>query len=233
MKDRKLGIIGGMGPLATNIFFRNIIDSTKAESDQEHIWTVISSHSTMPDRTKVIEENLDKDTIVNATRKDIEILEKAEVEKIAIPCNTFHYFYDEVQSLTKIPIINMIDETMKKFSEELGYKAVILSTTGTRDAKVYEKYASKYGVEIIKIANEYYDRTYNIIYDIKATNKVERPEFIQLLNEVNMNYNPDGIVIACTELSLIPLDDYKGNNIIDAMDVLVKESILQLGYELK
>lgn len=233
MKGKKLGIIGGMGPLATNVFFRNIIDSTKAETDQEHIWTVISSHSTMPDRTKVIKENLDKDTIVNATREDIEILEEAKVDKIAIPCNTFHYFYDEVQSLTKIPIINMIEETMKKFSEELGNKAIILSTTGTRDAKVYEKYADKYGIEILEIADEFYERTMKIIYEIKATNTVERPEFIQLLEEVNMNYNPDGIIIACTELSLIPLEDYKKNNVIDAMDVLVKESILQLGYEIK
>lgn len=222
-----------MGPLATNIFFRNIINRTKANSDQEHIWTVISSHSTMPDRTEVILEHLDKDIIINSAKKDIKIFEAANVDRISIPCNTFHYFYDEVSELTEIPIINMIDETMKRFSKTLGKKAVILSTHGTEKAGVYKKYSKKYGIEIIDIDSKFMDFVSETIYDIKATNIVERPKFIELLNNVSEIYKPDGIVIACTELSLIPLDDYEKDDIIDAMDVLVEESISQLGYELK
>ena len=88
----KLGIIGGMGPLATSIFFSRIIDSTEATKDQEHIWTVISSHSTMPDRTSVIVEKLDHDVIIQAVSEDIRIMEAANVKRISIPCNTFHYF---------------------------------------------------------------------------------------------------------------------------------------------
>ncbi len=228
----KLGIIGGMGPLATSIFFSRIIDNTKASSDQEHIWTIISSHSTMPDRTKVIVEKLDKDVIIKAVSEDIRILETSGVSKIAIPCNTFHYFYDEVQALTSIPIINMVDETMKEFYKNHGNKALILSTTGTKKAGVYERYAKSYGIEVIEIDENYSNEINNLIYEIKETNNVHRPEFLELIRKLNEVYSPDGFVIACTELSLVPMDDLEDVNVIDAMDILVRESILQTGYEL-
>lgn len=228
----KLGIIGGMGPLATSIFFSRIIDNTKASSDQEHIWTVISSHSTMPDRTKVIAEKLDSDVILKAVSEDIRIMEASGVSKIAIPCNTFHYFYDEVQALTSIPIINMIDETMKDFNKNIGEKALILSTTGTKQAGVYERYAKNYGIEIIDLEENYYDEINNIIYDIKKTNDVERPEFLDLIRKLDKVYSPDGFVLACTELSLVPLEGLDEIKIVDAMDILVRESILQTGYTL-
>lgn len=228
----KLGIIGGMGPLATSIFFSRIIDNTKASSDQEHIWTVISSHSTMPDRTRVIAEKLDSDVILKAVSEDIRIMEASGVSKIAIPCNTFHYFYDQVQGLTSIPIINMIDETMKDFNKNIGEKALILSTTGTKQAGVYERYAKNYGIEIIDLEENYSDKINNIIYDIKKTNDVERPEFLGLIRKLDKVYSPDGFVLACTELSLVPLEGLNGIKIVDAMDILVRESILQTGYTL-
>lgn len=228
----KLGIIGGMGPLATNIFYSRIIENTKATKDQEHIWTVISSHTSMPDRTGVIEKGLDKSQVIEAFAEDVKVMEAAEVARIAIPCNTFHYFYDDVQKLTDIPIINMIDESMKEFSNKFGKKALVMSTSGTKKAGVYEKYAKNHNVDIIDLDDVYFERFNKIIYDIKKTNIVDRPEFIELLEELFENYKPDGIVLACTELSLIPLGKFKNNRVLDAMDILVKESIEQVGYEI-
>ncbi|NLD17862.1 MAG: aspartate/glutamate racemase family protein [Tissierellia bacterium] len=229
----KLGIIGGMGPLATSIFFSRIIDSTMATKDQEHIWTVISSHSTMPDRTSVIVEKLNHDVIIQAVSEDIKIMEAANVERISIPCNTFHYFYDEVQSLTDIPIINMIDEAMKEFSTLYGKKTLVLSTVGTKQAGVYEKYAETNGIEILDLDEKYVTQINDLIYEIKSTNMVDRPEFIEFLEELFEVYQPDGIIVACTELSLIPLGKFTNNKVLDAMDVLVRESILQTGYQMK
>lgn len=226
----KLGIIGGMGPLATSIFFSRIIEKTNASKDQDHIWTVISSHATMPDRTSVIEQGLDKSLILQAVSEDIKIMEVANVDKIAIPCNTFHYFYEDVQNLTEIPIINMIDETLKEFSKSYGKKPLVLSTIGTKKAQVYEKYSKKYGISIIVLEEEFVNEINNIIYDIKETNVVENPKFLELLNVLINKYNPDGIILACTELSLIPMDKEK-YKVLDAMDVLVRESILQTGYQ--
>lgn len=49
-----LGVIGGMGPLATQVFYKRIIDRTEAACDQEHIDMIILNHASMPDRTAAI-----------------------------------------------------------------------------------------------------------------------------------------------------------------------------------
>ena len=150
---KKLAILGGMGPLATTIFYEKIINNTFANKDQEHINTLISSNTSIVDRTDLILNNKDKNILLNSIKEDLKLFEMANVSRIAIPCNTFHYFYDDVQKLTSIKIINMIEETMKKVSENNGKNIVVLGTKGTIDGKVYNKYSEKYNLNILDFNN--------------------------------------------------------------------------------
>lgn len=181
----KLGIIGGMGPLATNIFYNRIIEHTKTNSEQEHIYTIISSHSTIPDRTFVILNNLSHDIVLKAVSEYLKIMEHAGVKRIVIPCNTFHYFYDEIQGLTDIKIINMIDETLKDFRKNLGKRACVLSTLGTKKSKIYNEYAIANDIEVIDLDETISTRINNIIYRIKSTNNVEEPELLDIMDDIS------------------------------------------------
>lgn len=229
----KLGIIGGMGPMATDVYYERVINHTVSNSDQDHIFTVISSHTNMPDRTTVIEKNLPHDEVLNAVKFDLDLMEFAKVKTIGIPCNTFHYFYDEVQSMTEIPIINMVEETVKKFVDTIGKKAVVLSTTGTKNAKVYEKYAKIHDLEILELDDEVSEELMKIIYYIKATNDLNPSEFLNLIKDLDEKLKPDGFLISCTELSLLDLKKLDEIKTLDALDVLVYESIVRTGYEYK
>ena len=96
----KLGVIGGMGPLATVKFYDKIVLNTEAHNDNEHIDLIVLNHSTMPDRTKCIIENKDTE-FLNEIKKDLEILERIGIDVVAIPCNTSHYFYDEFKVIER------------------------------------------------------------------------------------------------------------------------------------
>mgnify|MGYP000860539593 FL=1 len=85
----KLGVIGGMGPLATVNFYERVVLNTEAKCDNEHIDMIVLNHSTMPDRTKCIIENR-KTEFLESIKKDFAILENIGVEAVAIPCNTSH-----------------------------------------------------------------------------------------------------------------------------------------------
>src|SRR5690606_31259272 len=126
---QKLGVIGGMGPKATSVFFEKIVNRTVAHKDQDHLNMVILNHATLPDRTNAILTNTGE-TFINAVKSDFKLLEAAGVANIAIPCNTSHYFYEELQKLTTIPIINMVEETIKEIHEKHGEgtKVGILAT---------------------------------------------------------------------------------------------------------
>lgn len=224
----KLGVIGGMGPLATVKFYDKVVLNTEAHNDNEHIDLIVLNHSTMPDRTRCIIENKDTE-FLNEIKKDLEILDKIGVNVVAIPCNTSHYFYDEFKNFVNLRIINMIEETILEIKRRGIKKVSVFGTLGTLNSKVYNKYAEKNGIEVKELSVEDKKSVMDIIYKIKETNNLENKEFIEILNK----YCDDETVgiIACTELSL--LDISKNINTIDALDVLVNKSIEYSGAKIK
>ena len=224
----KLGVIGGMGPLATVKFYDKVVLNTDAHNDNEHIDLVVLNHSTMPDRTRCIIEKKDLE-FLNVIKKDLEILDNIGVDVVAIPCNTSHYFYDEFSKYTNLKIINMIEETILEIKRRGVKQVAVFGTIGTLNSKVYDKYAQKYGIEVKELSAEDKNSVMNIIYKITETNNLENKEFIEILNKY---CDKDTIgIIACTELSL--LDICKSINTIDALDVLVNKSIELSGAKIK
>lgn len=224
----KLGVIGGMGPLATVKFYDKVVLNTDAHNDNEHIDLVVLNHSTMPDRTRCIIEKKDLE-FLNVIKKDLEILDNIGVDVVAIPCNTSHYFYDEFSKYTNLKIINMIEETILEIKRRGVKQVAVFGTIGTLNSKVYDKYAQKYGIEVKELSTEDKNSVMDIIYNIKETNNLENKEFIEILNKY---CDEDTIgIIACTELSL--LDICKSINTIDALDVLVNKSIELSGAKIK
>ena len=95
-----LGVLGGMGPQATNTFYQRIIDRTQAESDQEHLRVLIWSDAKIPDRTAGILGTPDQaEAVYQHLLADAKLLERAGCTVLAIPCNTSHYFADRLCSL--------------------------------------------------------------------------------------------------------------------------------------
>ena len=224
----KLGVIGGMGPLATVKFYDKIVLNTEAYNDNEHIDLIVLNHSTMPDRTKCIIENKDTE-FLNEIKKDLEILERIGIDVVAIPCNTSHYFYDEFKNFTNLKIINMIEETILEIKRRGIKKVAVFGTLGTLNSKVYNIYAKENGIEVKELSLEDKKTVMDIIYKIKETNNLESKDFVEILNRY-CNDKTIGI-IACTELSL--LDIPENLNTIDALDVLVNKSIEYSGAKIK
>ena len=224
----KLGVIGGMGPLATVSFYERVVLNTAAKCDNEHIDMVVLSHASMPDRTKCIIENKGGE-FLEVIKKDFKILEDIGVEAVAIPCNTSHYFFDEFKKFTSLRIINMIEETILEVKKRGIEKIAVFGTLGTLNSKVYEKYANQHCLLVKEVSPEDKQAVMDIIYDIKETNCLDGRRFVDILSR----YCDDETVgiIACTELSL--LDIPKDMNTIDALDVLVKRSIELSGAKVK
>ena len=224
----KLGVIGGMGPLATVSFYERVVLNTAAKCDNEHIDMVVLSHASMPDRTKCIIENKGGE-FLEVIKKDFKILEDIGVEAVAIPCNTSHYFFNEFKKFTGLRIINMIEETILEVKKRGIEKVAVFGTLGTLNSKVYEKYANQHGLLVKEVSPEDKQAVMDIIYDIKETNCLDGRRFVDILSR----YCDDETVgiIACTELSL--LDIPEDINTIDALNVLVKRSIELSGAKVK
>ena len=118
-KTKCLGIIGGMGPLATQTFYKMIIDMTRADSDQDQIEMIILNHAAMPDRTKAVKEGHLDELLVKLVM-DARFLENGGASFIAIPCNTSHVLINRLKDSVDIPFINMIEESVREIRSLYG-----------------------------------------------------------------------------------------------------------------
>ena len=147
-KAFKLGVVGGVGPLATVDFMGKVVKLTAADRDQDHIKMIVEQNPQIPDRTEhLVHDGTDPSIALFATCKK---LEAAEADLIAIPCNTAHAFVDRMQGYLRVPVLNMLDETMAQAAGLYpGQRAGLLATSGTIASGVYAEAAARAGVEII------------------------------------------------------------------------------------
>ena len=234
MENKKLGIIGGMGPMATSMFFERIVSRTVAAKDQDHIDLVIFNHASMPDRTSAILSG-DYTDFLREIGSDIKAMETLGMANIAIPCNTSHYFMHQMQAMTSVPIINMVKETVKYIREHYGegINVGILATNGTIFTGTYEKACAEEGLHFIKPDEATQNDVMKIIYDIKADLPIDVARFEAVVNTLVEAQGCQCVILACTELSLIQLNQEIKKYCIDAMDVLVEKAIVYSGRQCK
>lgn len=240
----RLGVIGGMGPEATSYYYDQVIKHTDATCDQEHIDMVVLSVASMPDRTHAIETG-DDAALLEKMGACTRALEGLGCSHIAIPCNTSHFFFDKIQATTSVPIIHMPRETARYaaagalageggLDPERGVLARprrigIMGTDGTVGAGVYARECAALGIEPVVPSPARQRDVMSLIYDdVKAGRTPDMRKFDRVMDEL-MAAGCDRVVLACTELSVLSQVREMPPVVLDAMDVLVRESIVRSG----
>ena len=165
---KTIGILGGMGPLATADLFRKIVTMTKAGCDNDHIRIYIDDNASIPDRTAAILSG-GTDPVPVMT-DSLQKLVACGADCIIMPCNTAHYFLPRLQALTEVPFLSMLEATAKACAATYpGKTAAILATKGTLATGLYEQALAKEGVAYLVPDAEEQDALMRVIYDgVKA-----------------------------------------------------------------
>ena len=168
VKEKIIGIIGGMGPAATSDVFYRILQLTSVKDDQDHIHIIIDNNPKIPDRSQAISGK--GESPVPALIESGKMLERAKADFIIIPCNTAHFFYDELKKHLSIPIVHMIREVAKKIHKEFSNvrKVGLLSTQGTIKAGLYQKELGDLGIEVIRPDERVQDMVTEAIFGVKG-----------------------------------------------------------------
>lgn len=196
---KTIGIIGGMGPLATCDLFRKIIDITDAACDQEHIRVCIDNNTEIPDRTAAIVAG-GTDPVEQMSRSAMG-LQNMGADVLIMPCNTAHYFHSRVAETVDVPLLNMLEETAK-YAKQKGITRVgLLATDGTIRSGVYAKAFAKEGIEICTPSAENQQSVMDVIYKgVKAGNyDLDLSGFYAAMDELFAT-GAETLVLGCTEL---------------------------------
>lgn len=232
MSEQKLGVLGGMGPQATQVFYQFVLDRTDAVRDQDHLPTLILSDTKMPDRTAAILSG-DSEGLYGRLLADAKMLENCGCTAIAIPCNTSHYFVDRLQGDIGVPIIHMIRETAAALAAMGKHRPAILATDGTIQSGLYQRECEALGLEAFTPDGETQSLVMSIIYDeIKQGEQGSREKFAQIDRAVR-KAGCDCAILACTELSVFATYHSLPPFYVDAMGVLAEQAVTRCGYPLR
>ncbi|MGO1469765.1 MAG: aspartate/glutamate racemase family protein [Tissierella sp.] len=231
---KRLGILGGMGPKPTIKLFQTIVDMTEAHNDQENIHIIIDNNTKIPDRTSFLLDNTKEDPLP-ILKESAKRLEEAGADIIVMPCNTAHYYYEEIKNSINISFLNMIEETaiyIKKRYPDLK-KIGLLATDGTIKMGIYDKMFSKYGIGVINPCKNDQRYIYDLIYNIKENKEQKSLDGVYVTMEKLEKEGAEIFIAGCTEVS-VALDkfDIEGK-FIDPMEVLARRSIEFVGAKLK
>ena len=220
-----LGVLGGMGPLATVDFMQKIIGMSKAGSDQEHIPMMVRNVPQIPDRTASI--LYQGDDPFPALLEGLKALEHSGVECVVIPCNTAHYWFERLQQQTSTPMISILDCVSSAIQSRGIQRVGLMATNATVATGIYKQRIEGEGGECLIPDADGQEEIMRSIYDIKAGRLEEgRRRMEQVFNQL-ISDGAQAVILGCTEIpvGLAEIAQQKPLQCIDATALLAEACV--------
>ena len=226
-KRKIIGILGGMGPEATADLYMKIIKFSQkkygAKYDCDYPQIIINS---IPAPQMI--DGLDgkkREELLKVLKEGVKKLELCGVDFIVTACNTVCYFLPELRKTVSVPILSIIEETVKKGKEKKIKKVGLLATTTTVNERIYERKLAEFGIKTILPGRDSQYKTTEIIRKIIAgkKSKTDRTTLKSICEELKRK-GADGVILGCTDLPLIIRKNNFGTEIIDSTEVLAESS---------
>lgn len=229
----KIGVLGGMGPAATCLFYEMITEKTEAYKDQDHINMIIYSDASMPDRTEAILGKHVGD-VADKMLEDIKVLENAGCNAVFVTCNTAHFFLDMLSGKIEIPVVHMIEETVKTIKDNgMGRKVAVLATEGTIKTGLYQRRLEESDIQAYIPEKEIQDMITEQIYDRIKKGLPGDVEVWKTISERLNEQNVSAAIMGCTELSVIKKQCDLPDMFVDPLEILAERAIVFCGKKVK
>lgn len=231
-----VGVIGGVGPLATAYFLQRVVQLTDAERDQEHVDLIVLNHATIPDRTEfVLGRSTDDPGPVLA--RDARRLEAFGVRFLVMPCNTAHYFTQQVLDAITVPFLSIVDVTVSAARRRApDARAVgLLATAGTVASRVYHEAFARQGLDVVTPDADDQRLVNEVIYDQVKAGRPSDPDTLRAVAGRLGDRGAGVVVLGCTELSVAAVDHDLLDEppFCDSMDELVRATIVRAGHRVR
>lgn len=226
--NKVLGVLGGMGPLATVDFLRKLIEETPAARDEDHIPVITYCVPQIPERVPAITGH--GESPLPAMLAGIHTLKEAGAVAIAIPCNTAHYWYDDLVREGGLPIIHIADAALAELAARHieGRTIGLIATMGTLAAGFFQQRLAARGFQ--HITNSDADIDQLVLPAIVHVKRNELDAAATLLGravDILIAAGASGVILACTETPVVldRLSRASGARCVDATRALAKACV--------
>jgi aspartate racemase len=213
-----VGIIGGMGPEATVELMRRVTARTRAEDDADHVHLLVESNPKIPSRIAHLLEGTGDDPLPEILRV-ARNLQGAGAQALAMPCNTAHYYAEQIQAAVSIPLLHMVKLTVARIAAASSAARVgLLASSAVLRVGVYAREFAEQGLEGVLPRRQ--DELMALIRGVKR-GESGAPAARRLAEiGAELAEQCEIALIACSELSLISADLASRARVLDSLDVL-------------
>ena len=198
---KKIGILGGFSLVSTIKYYKTITD-LYFEKFKDYYYPEIIINSLDFQYFTDLENEKRTEEYIHYIASSNNALEKAGANFIIMAANSPHSVFEEVEKLSKLPIISIVDTAAKYASENRLKKTLLTGIKYTMQSDFYQKGFKKSGLEVITPNEEHQNKINDIIFNELVLDKFldkTRKQFIEIIN----SYDVDGVILACTELPLL------------------------------
>lgn len=228
----KLGIIGGLGPLASAYLLELLTTMTEVTCDQDHLEVLLHSTPQIPDRTTYILDHTQADPLP----KMIEVgqtLSSLGVSYIVIPCITAHYFYHPLHDSISAPIISIVHEVAVYLEVRNIRQVGLMATDGTVKSEIFQRVLKRHGIDVILPDEAHQKMVMKVIYEnVKLGKEIEQDVFFEAASHL-FDQGAKIIILGCTELSIGKKELNLDNRFLDCLDVVAAVALDKCGKKLK
>ena len=231
---KALGILGGMGPLATANFMTQVVESTEAQKDQDHLRIYVDCNSQIPARLPPL-MGTPGDDPSPAMCESIKKLEAIGAEVIAMPCVTAHAFYNKIIGAASVQFLYMPEIVAKACLNNFPQKkAGVLSTVGTAKFRILLDPMGELNVPCIEPSSSEQDEINRLIEQVKMGGDMTKTaaDFSKVLDSM-IERGADYFVLGCTELPIIGNYCDKKYVLVDTTLELAKAAVVACGGTVK
>lgn len=221
-----LGVLGGMGPLATADFMRKLVEATPAARDQDHMPVFVHSVPQIPDRSESFLAGSDAPWPFLLC--GLRILEAAGAGAIAIPCNTAHLWHARLAAATGLEVLHIGHATSAAVtSHPAAFKRVgLMATSATIMGRIYQDALCAAGVDVIvPSAHDQVELVTAGIAAVKAGDLASAAPRLREAAAYLVERGAQGVILGCTELPLVLHGDASDVPLFDTTHLLVKACI--------
>ena len=221
---KRLGILGGMGPAASAEYVTRLINQTQANCDQEHIPFVLWNEPRTPDRSTSLRNGDDRP--LPYLLQGIQALKTAGCDLIVMPCNTAHFWYDELIKF-QVPIVHIVDSVAYSLCDaDVNNGTIgIIGTQATIELGLYQNHLIDWNC-IVPSQEEMDNIVQPAIDLVKAGDMVKSHTMLMSVVDSLIARGAKAVVLGCTEIPLAIRElNQNGRPLINSIDSLVKVAI--------
>ena len=228
---KTVGVIGGLGPLATLDFFDRVLKRTRAVKEQEHLRLIIDNNTKIPDRNAFMRgEGRSPGPALAASAKGLEV---AGAEVIVMACNTTHIWESEIRAAISVPFLSIVAETTAVVADLRPEAVGVLAVDACLKGGLYQEALKKAGVKPLLLSEDSQRTFMDLIYRIKSgdTGETVKRAMVTLARRLEAQ-GAEAIIAGCTEIPIVLSADDIDGELVSSTDVLVERTILFAGAQL-